>query len=156
MSKQATFSDDQFQTGVSLDTIEDKFSSYTDGEDAFRCNVEIVLDREENTRVVEWNLQTTVYNPISSSSSASASQITVDRTSELLDHLNADSDDVLSLVREHTDLRTTKIGSNLGYVMVDTDGDIIRFELLNAYPNAPSVKIAHEELEDDLRALNPE
>lgn len=142
MSQQVTFSSDQFQTSVSLENVEDTLSSSKEGEDAYKLNAEIALDEEADTRTVVWDIVAPVTH--------------VDRSSELLDHLNADADAVLSLVREHTDLRTTKIGSDLGDVIVDEDGDIIRYELRPAYPNAPSVKIAHEELEEDLFELNPE
>jgi hypothetical protein len=141
MSQQSNLNSDQSQASVSLDTIEDNFTSRQEDEDAFRYNAVIALDREAQTRVVEWDL---TYGD------------EVDRTTELLNHLNVDSDDVLSAIREHTDLRTTKIGSNLGYVIVDGSGDIIRYKILTVYPNAPSVQIDHEQLEEDLRGLNPE
>lgn len=138
--------DDRFDSSLDMESLErDYISNKRDG--AFRYNAVIVFDREANSRVVNWDLE--IQDRFSSAPN-------IDRTSELLAHLNADSDAVLSVIREHTDLRTTKIGSNLGWVIVDAGGDIIDFKLVEAYPGAPSVKIAHEELVEDLRALNSE
>ncbi|MFC6720723.1 hypothetical protein [Halobacteriaceae bacterium SHR40] len=146
MSKQATLSSDQFDSKVTpLDSIEHSFKT-VDG-DAYRYKTVIELDEEANSKVAAWYLKI---------QGTYGGDPDVDRTTELLDHLNADGDEVLSVVLDHTDLRTTKVGSGLGWVLVDTDGDIIGFDLVEAYPNAPSVKIAHEELVEDLRALNPE
>lgn len=140
MSQQATFSSEQFRSITQLDSISRYFKSL-DG-DAYTYKVRIALDREAQTRVTEWNLN--------------SPNEEVDRTTELVNHLNADSDAVLSAILEHTDLRTTKIGSHLGSVIVDTGGDIVGYKLIKHYPNAPSVQITHEDLVEDLRALNPE
>lgn len=145
MSQQATFSSDQFRSVTPLDTIEHEFT--TVDADAYKYKTVIEFDEDTNSQVAAWYLEI---------QGSHGGPPDVDRTTELLDHLNADADKVLSAILEHTDLRTTKIGSSLGWVIVDTTGDIIGFDLVEAYPNAPSVQIAHEELEADLRALNPE
>lgn len=128
-------------TEPSPDAIERTFLATN--QDAYRLNVQA---NRTDTATAEWNLTSIVTSP---------DETPTDRTDELLRHLEPDADEVIDAIEEHTDFRTTIDGSNLGWVLVDTDtGEITGYKLVEAYPGEPTVKINHDQLESDLRELN--